>query len=245
MATCNYIQPINETSCLTDSLATFNYNFSSLDVGVANALALYNKLETTFGTFTPGLTSLDKSILYFARFTEAYNPLTTSSLTIPAYVIDRKLNTVDYNCNNDGEEIATANGYYKLDTATGIVTVPPGVYDIDAEASMMGSEAHVANLVYVDKSTNTPADVLFHGSAEYTEQAWEFWPPTWGKMRGRAIFNTETRLKIKHYIANGATPVRRGRTFKDDGITTDTTGFFGANPLTYYSFFNIQKIKDL
>jgi hypothetical protein len=256
MPSCNYVTSINSTDCISTSVPTINNNFNSLQTGVNEAADLLNQLNSQFGTFSPGLTSLDQSILYFARITEAYNPLTTTTLTIPSYVFDRILNTIDYNCDNNGNRIqgpGANNGFYKIDTNTGIVTVPPGVYDIDAEASLMGCEAHVANLVYVDSNTGTPADVLFHGSAEYTEQAWVLWAPTWSKMRGRAIFTQTTRIKIRHYSANGAgsdpgldeAGVRRGRTFADDGVTTDTSNFFGTPPLSYYAFLNIQKIKNV
>ena len=248
MADCNYITTINSTDCLADSVPKLNSNFNNIETGISTATAFFNRLNAQFGEFTPGLVSLDESIIYFARFTEAYNPLTTKNLTIPGYTFDRILNTVDYNCNARGVRITgpgANNGYYKLNTLTGVITVPPGVYDIDAEASLMGCEAHVANLVYADKNTNTPDDVLFHGSAEYTEQGGALWAPTWGKMRGRAVFNRATPLKIKHYGANGSNPIRRGRTFADDGVSVDQTNFFGDTPLAYYSFFNIQKIKDV
>ena len=136
MADCNYIASINNTDCLADSLPTLNSNFTNLQTGIDAANDLFNKLNNQFGTFTPGLTSLDKSILYFARFTEAYNPLTTSYKNLMftgGIQLTRIFNTVDYNCKNDGTPIPdivnnqsqAVAGYYKLDTKTGIITVPP------------------------------------------------------------------------------------------------------------------------
>jgi hypothetical protein len=255
MADCNYITPINSTDCISSSVPVLNSNFTNLQAGIDAATTLFNKLNNQFSSFTPGLTSLDQSILYFARFTEAYNPLTTSYTDLKftgSIQLTRIFNTVDYNCNSKGERIqgpGANNGFYQLDKTTGIITIPPGIYDIDGEASGSKTETHVANLVYVDNITNTPADVIFYGSCEYTDSL-NWWPITWSKVRGRAKFTNPngTRIKMVWYPATDYGGVAsKGRTFKDDGITTANApgDFVTAVPLTYYSFINIQKIRNI
>jgi hypothetical protein len=259
MIDCNFVNTFDIRTCLGDSLTTLNNNFSALDAGIALAQDMFNKLQRDFGAFTPGLVSIDKSILYYARFTEAYDPFDNSKLGLTGGATNNRiLNHVDYNCDTDGNQILTGDasqGYYKLNTTTGVITVPPGIYDIDAEASAMRTESHCANLVY-NRVQNSPDDVILQGSSEYTEQGvlprhTGEWAPIWCKMRGRVKFTDYTDMHIVHYINAGVNLAAKGRCFTAgtsytrDNINNSLPGFTDDIPLMYYAFFNIQKIKDV
>jgi hypothetical protein len=230
---------INITDYIGDSLITINANFNSLDNQLQELLTLTKDLSAAFSTRIVGITSIDNCGPYAAFFTESYASDTPVSSLKLSYLypnqnpFKRKLNTVNYNTTIDGLNTYSANAYYSLDTSTGQVTIPKGVYDINAGCSAAVCNSHTANLITY--TTNTPDNktVLLYGSSEYSPSNIPD-ANTDVKMRGRVVFQQDNNVVfIKHLVASF-----------DTGYIGYSLG--NAQPFKqYWSYLHIQKIKNL
>jgi hypothetical protein len=244
-----FTQTISSNQYIGDSLQTINSNYTNLNNALCNVQTFLDNINNAFSTRTVGITSLDHSVYYSARFTESYSSVASDSYiqfnnlypgTAAGGSILRKLNNVEYNCDSNGSYTTSANAFYTLNT-DGTVTIPAGIYRIDSECSAFWVDSHVTNLINADTR-----EVLIYGSAEYSHLEGRPTTTTYSKMHGRLIFSQPTRIQLKQYIQSFSRGTGLGWTFGHWG-GWPTTGKDVADPTTpklYWSFINIQKTQD-
>lgn len=242
----SFTTPILETQYVGDSLSTITSNYNNLNAALCNVNDFLKKVDSAFSTRTVGITSLDNSVKFSARFVEAYSSNASDasirfsnlySISNASQPILRKLNTAEYNCDNNGNFTTSSNGFYKLNT-DGTVTVPAGVYFVDSECSAFWTNSHVTNLINADTGA-----VLLYGSAEFSALEGRPTTTTYSKMHGRLIFSASTKIRLKQYIQSYDTGTGLGWTFAHWGGWPDASGF-ATTPDLYWAFINIQKIQD-
>lgn len=149
---------IKQTDYIGDSLVFINSNFNNIDVDIQNLLTKTAKLSAAFDTRVVGITSIDNCGPFSAFFSEsfptnkAFSELKLTYLYPGQNPIQRKLNTVNYNTTVNGTNTTSTNGYYKLDTTTGYITIPKGIYDINAGCDGTLCNSHTANIITDRKS---------------------------------------------------------------------------------------------
>jgi hypothetical protein len=230
---------INLTDYIGDSLVSINSNFASLNSQLQNLLTLSQGLSSAFSTRIVGITSIDNCGLYSGFFTESYasdTPFTNLALTnlYPNQnPFIRKINTTNYNTTVDGINTYSNNGYYVLNPGTGEITIPRGIYDINAGSSAALCNSHTANILTYTTDNPSNKSVLLYGSSEYSPSNVND-TSTNVKMRGRVVFpNDNNVIFIKHLVVSY------------------NTGYIGyslgnAQPFKqYWSYINVQKIKSL
>jgi hypothetical protein len=239
-------QTISGNQYIGDSLVTINNNYANINTTLCNLRSFLDGINDAFGTRAVGITSLDHSVYFSARFTESYSSVASDATiqfnnlypgTQAGVPILRKMNNVEYNCDINGSYNTTANGFYTLNS-DGTVTIPAGVYRIDSECSAFWVNAHVTNLVNADTD-----EVLIYGSAEYSQLESRPTTTTYSKMHGRLIFSQPTRIRLKQYIQSFSGGTGLGWTFGHWGGWPDANGP-ATTPNLYWAFINIQKIQD-
>jgi hypothetical protein len=254
------IQTISATEYIGDSYSKIFNNFGNISGELCNILTFLDTLSSAFGSRAIGITSLDHSVYFSARFVEnrsalasdygisfanIYPPTGSNPLRPTTNLIYRQLNAADYNCKADGTLTTGNNGFYTLDPSTGIVTVPAGIYRVDSEVSAYYTDTHISNLVNA-----VTDDVLLYGTAEYSDTAYYPTTTTYSKMHGRLVFPTETKIRIKQYIKtvvnnkDASLYTGLGYTFSHASANGMSSVLTKTTPNLYFAFINIQKIQD-
>jgi hypothetical protein len=249
-----FTQTISSNQYIGDSLDTLNTNFNNINSELCNISNFLKNLDNAFGTRVVGLTSLDHSTYFSARFTETHSYtapdhgansidfINVYGRTNPIY---RKLTTVDYNVDSNGNLITqnANNGYYTLNS-DGSVHVPQGVYTIDSECSAYYCNTHITNIINRDTE-----DILIEGTCEFAYNQGGPYATTYSKMHGRikvpSVNGINIRLKqylLSPYSGNPYGTAGLGYTYGHYG----TMGYPGpqTTPNLYWAFINIQKIQD-
>jgi hypothetical protein len=230
---------IKQTDYIGDSLVIINSNFNNINTDIQNLLTKTAKLSAAFDTRVVGITSIDNCGPYSAFFSEtfptniSFGELKLTYLYSGQNPIQRKLNTVNYNTTINGDNTTSTIGYYRLDTSTGYITIPRGIYDINAGCSGTLCKSHTANIITFNTATPANKTVLLYGSSEYSPSN-VFSASSNVKMRGRVVFpNDNNVIYINHLFAS------------------PSTGYIG-HPLgseqsftQYFAYVHIQKIKSL
>jgi hypothetical protein len=245
------LSQINLTDYIGDSLVTINNNTYSLDRQLNTLATNIVQLSAAFSTRVIGITSIDNCVPFAGFFTESYLITTPQNQLALAYLypsgnpVIRKLNRANYNCDVNGNLINdVSTGYYTLNN-DGTITVPKGIYDINAGASAMVCDSHTANLIYNDSTGSS--GILLYGSAEYNSSTIFYSGGSSDvKIRGRIVLTADTtNIGIKHYFAT-FNKGYIGKSFEkiySDDLDIKTTDLVGTK--SHWAYINIQKIKSL